>query len=106
MFGSAFGTNVGQPCLDTTGMPANCPDGRNGFGSGMVHDGVNWVVLDPASGSNRYALALGLNYVLMPGVNLKGEYRYDRSSGNVFQNADGQYLRDNHVLAVSTVVSF
>jgi opacity protein-like surface antigen len=72
----------------------------------MVYDGSNWIVLDPSTGSNRYALALGLNYLLMPGVNLKGEYRYDRSSNNVFKNADENYVRDNHVLAVSTVVSF
>ncbi|HAT30641.1 MAG TPA: hypothetical protein DCW29_07230, partial [Janthinobacterium sp.] len=103
VFGSTFGAG---PCIDTTGAPANCPDGRNGFGSGMVFDGANWVVLDPGSGSNRYALSLGLNYALMPGVNVKGEYRYDRSSANVFVTSDGDYRRDNHVVGVSTVLSF
>ncbi|MET3134278.1 opacity protein-like surface antigen [Oxalobacteraceae bacterium GrIS 1.11] len=106
VFGSAFGNDPKNPCLDTGGAPANCPDGRNGFGSGMVFDGANWVVLDPTSGSNRYALSLGLNYALMPGVNVKGEYRYDRSSANVFQTSDGQYRRDNHVVGVSTILSF
>ncbi len=42
----------------------------------------------------------------MPGVNLKGEYRYDRSTGNVFKTADDQYRRDNHVFGVSTLISF
>ncbi len=62
----------------------------------------------PELGSNRYALSLGLNYALMPGVNVKGEYRYDRSSGNVFRTSGDtpQYRRDNHVVGVSTVVSF
>lgn len=108
LFGSTFGAGASPTgrCLDTAGAEANCPDGRNGFGSGMGFDGVNWVVLDPASGSKRYALSLGLNYALMPGVNVKGEYRYDRASGKVFKTADDQYRRDNHVLGVSTVLSF
>ena len=108
LFGSTFGPGSSPTgkCLDAEGGEANCPDGRNGFGSGMGFDGVNWVVLDPASGSKRYALSLGLNYALMPGVNVKGEYRYDRASGKVFKTSDDQYRRDNHVLGVSTVLSF
>ena len=105
--GGVFGSTLGVlGCFDTLGAAANCPDGRNGFGSNMVFDGTQWVVQDPTRGSNRSALSLGLNYVLMPGVQIKGEYRYDRSTGNVFKNADQQYTRDNHVLGVSTVVSF
>lgn len=104
--GGVFGSTFGGTCLDQGGADANCPDGRNGFGSGMVFDGLNWVVADPSQGSNRYALSLGLNYALLPGVNVKGEYRYDRSSSRVFKTADDDYRRDNHVLGVSTVVSF
>ncbi|NRR29182.1 DUF3138 family protein [Oxalobacteraceae bacterium] len=104
--GGVFGSTFGGVCKDTAGNDANCPDGRNGFGSGMVFDGTEWVVADPSVGSNRYALSLGLNYALMPGVNVKGEYRYDRSSANVFKTSDDNYRRDNHVLGVSTVVSF
>lgn len=104
--GGVFGSTFGGTCKDVNDNDANCPDGANGFGSGMVFDGAGWVVADPTQGSNRYALALGLNYALMPGVNVKAEYRYDRSSANVFLNADGDYRRDNHVLGVSTVVSF
>jgi opacity protein-like surface antigen len=104
--GGVFGSTFGGICKDTAGEDANCPDGRNGFGSGMVFDGTDWVVADPAKGSNRSALSLGLNYALMPNVNVKGEYRYDRSTSKVFQNSDGEFKRDNHVLGVSTVVSF
>lgn len=104
--GGVFGSTFGGTCLDTVGEEANCPDGRNGFGSGMFYDGASWVVLDPTRGSNRSALSLGLNYALMPGVNLKGEYRYDRSTGKVFLDANEMYRRDNHLIGVSTVVSF
>jgi hypothetical protein len=105
--GGVFGSTLDVlGCVDTLGVAANCPDGRNGFGSNMVFDGAQWVVQDPTRGSNRSALSLGLNYLFMPGVQIKGEYRYDRSTGNVFKNADEQYTRDNHVFGVSTVVSF
>lgn len=104
--GGVFGSTFGGVCMDTAGMEANCPDGRNGFGSGMTFDGSDWLVADPGTGTNRSALSLGVNYALMPGVNLKGEYRYDRSTGKVFKNADEQYRRDNQLLGVSTVVSF
>lgn len=104
--GGVFGSAFGGTCVDTTGADANCPDGRNGFGSSMMYDGSGWVVADPTRGTNRSALSLGLNYALMPGVNVKGEYRYDRSSGNVFKTSDDEYRRDNHVLGVSTVISF
>lgn len=104
--GGVFGSTFGGVCMDTTGTEANCPDGRNGFGSGMTFDGTDWLVADPSTGTNRSALSLGVNYALMPGVSLKGEYRYDRSTGKVFKNADDQYRRDNQLLGVSTVVSF
>jgi Protein of unknown function (DUF3138) len=104
--GGVLGSTFGGTCKDTTGADANCPDGRNGFGSGMVFDGTSWVVADPGKGSNRYALSLGLNYALRTGVNLKMEYRYDRSSSNTFLDSKGGYRRDNHVLGFSSVLSF
>lgn len=104
--GGIFGATFGGVCKDRAGMDANCPDGRNGFGSGMVFDGSQWLVDDPSRGSNRSALALGLNYALLPGVNLKAEVRYDRSSARVFKDADAQYRRDNQVIVLSTVLSF
>jgi len=104
--GGLLGSTFGGTCKDLGGMDVNCPDGRNGFGSSMVFDGTSWLVENATRGSNRMALSLGLHYALMPGVNLKGEYRYDRSTGRVFLNADGNYVRANHVLGVSTVISF
>jgi hypothetical protein len=104
--GGVFGSTFGGVCKDINGEDANCPDGRNGFGSGMVFDGTEWLVADPSKGTNRSALSMGLSYALMPGVVVKGEYRYDRSSGNVFKTSDEEYKRENHVIGVSTVVSF
>ncbi|MBY0557356.1 MAG: DUF3138 family protein [Burkholderiaceae bacterium] len=104
--GGVFGSTFGGVCKDASGADANCPDGRNGFGSSMSYDGTNWIVSDPTLGTRRYALSLGVNYALMPGVNLKGEYRYDRSSGYVFKTFEENYRKDNHVFGVSTVVSF
>ena len=104
--GGVLGSTFGGTCKDTLDGDTNCPDGRNGFGSGLVFDGSKWVVLDPNQGSNRYALSLGLNYALRTGVNLKAEYRYDRSTSNTFLDADGNYRRDNHVLGFSSVLSF
>jgi opacity protein-like surface antigen len=69
-------------------------------------NGVDWLVADAARGTNRGALSLGANYALMRGVSVKGEYRYDRSTGRVFKTSDDEYRRDNHVVGVSTVVSF
>ena len=105
LFGSTFG-GFGGDCVDTTGADATCPDGLNGFGSGLVFDGNKFVVADPNSGSNRATLSLGLNYAFRPGVNLKAEYRYDRSTSNTFLDANNVYRRDNHVVGFSTVLSF
>lgn len=104
--GGLLGSTFGGTCKDVLDTDVNCPDGRNGFGSSMGFDGSNWVVLDPTRGSNRYALSLGMNYVLRTGVNLKAEYRYDRSTGNTFLDANGNYRKDNHVLGFSSVLSF
>lgn len=104
--GGVFGATLGSGCKDLGGLEANCPDGRNGFGAGMAWSGEDWVVIDPARGANRAALALGTQYLLMPGVSVKGEYRYDRATARVFKTSSDQYRRDNHVIGVSTVVSF
>ncbi|WP_338847512.1 DUF3138 family protein [Massilia sp. W12] len=104
--GGLLGSTFATGCKDAGGADALCPDGRNGFGAAMVFDGANWLVADPTRGVNRMALSLGWQYALMPGVNLKGEYRYDRASGAVFKNANGDYVRDNHIFGFSTVFSF
>ncbi len=105
ILGSTFG-GFGGACVDTTGADATCPDGLNGFGSGLVFNGSKFVIADPTQGSNRYTLSLGMNYLLKTGVSLKAEYRYDRSTSNTFLDADGGYKKDNHVLGFSTLLSF
>ncbi len=98
--------NVLFPC-DDTGVCT--PDGVNGFGPGMVLDENTgaWAVNDPDKGANRYALALGMNYLLAPNMWLKAEYRYDRASLPVFLVLpEGSYRKDNHLLGASLVVAF
>ncbi|NHZ82236.1 DUF3138 family protein [Massilia sp. CCM 8695] len=104
--GGVFGATLAPGCKDLAGFAANCPDGRNGFGSGMVLRGGQWLVIDPTRGANRGTLSVGTQYLLVPGVSVKGEYRYDYATARVFKTFDGQYRRDNHVIGVSTVVSF
>jgi hypothetical protein len=85
------------------------PDGRNGFGPGMVRDDASgtWAVVDPHRGANRSALALGVNYLLAPNTTLKAEYRYDRASLPVFVVLpEGSWRKDNQLLGASAVVSF
>lgn len=95
------------------------PDGRNGVGLPMVYDAAAgaWV---PAGdrGVNRYALALGMNYLLTPshtpnsglwptGTWLKAELRYDGATGRVFYDLrDGSYRKNNLMLATSVVLAF
>ena len=105
-FGSGlFGSTFDGVWHSADGAEVNCPDGANGVASPLTFDGTNWVVADPTRGSNRSVLSLGLNWALMPHVNLKGEVRYDRSTGNVFKATDGQYKRENHVVGVSSVIN-
>ena len=98
--------NIAFPC-DVNGVCS--PDGRNGFGPGMVLDTETgaWAVADPDTGANRYALALGMNYALTGNASMKFEYRYDRATQPVFMSfPDGGYKKDNHLLGTSVVVSF
>lgn len=104
--GGLFGSSFDGLCKDSIDQEVSCPDGRNGFGSSMMYNGESWVVQDPNRGSNRSALSLGLNYALLPGVSLRAEYRYDRSTGQVFKTSDSQYKRDNQVIGMSTILSF
>ena len=84
-------------------------DGRNGIDPGMVRDGETgtWVVGDPNKGANRYALAVGVNYLLTPNTTIKTEYRFDAASQPVFLDTkDGSYRKNNQLLGASVVVSF
>ena len=84
-------------------------DGRNGFGPGMEQDPITglWSVVDPNTGANRFALALGMNYALTGNATMKVEYRYDLASKAVFiALPDGTYKKNNSLLGASVVVSF
>ena len=58
-------------------------------------------------GANRYALAVGVNYLLTPNTTIKTEYRFDAASQPVFLDTkDGSYRKNNQLLGASVVVSF
>jgi len=58
-------------------------------------------------GANRYALAVGFNYLLTPNTTLKAEYRLDRANLPVFLDTkDGSFRKSNSLLGASVVVSF
>ena len=101
--GGTFNIGFG---IDAAG--AATPDGRNGFGPGMVQgsDG-SWALGDASKGANRTALSLGVNYALTSNAVLKAEYRYDYASQAVFQVLpDGNWRKDNQVFGTSVVASF
>ncbi len=81
-------------------------DSRNGFGPAWVDDGTGTLVQDPNTGVNRYALSLGLNYLINPTTTLKTELRYDGANGAVFLQPDGSYKNGNLLFGTSIVVSF
>jgi hypothetical protein len=86
-------------------------DGRSGFGPAydLTDDGTGtmaWTQTDPNTGVNRYALSLGLNYLINPSTSLKAELRYDGANGNVFLQPDGSYKSGNMLFGTSVVVSF
>ena len=58
-------------------------------------------------GANRYALAVGFNYVFNEYTMFKAEARYDWANLPVFLYVDdGSYRKNNSVLGASVVVSF
>jgi hypothetical protein len=88
-----------------TGVDASCGDYRNGFGPGV--DNATGLITNPNKGANRYAVTLGLNYILAPNTTLKFEVRRDGSSQNTFYDVNSQtYKKDNLLLGTSAVVSF
>ena len=77
------------------------PDGNLGCEAGVVY------VTGCDDGANRYALAVGLNYVFNQYTMFKAEARYDWSNLPVFLYVDsGSYRKSNSVLGASVVVSF
>jgi hypothetical protein len=83
-------------------------DDRNGIGPGWTDDGTGtWTQNDPETGANRYALSLGVGYLLTLNAVLKAEYRLDRSNQAVFADVkNGGYKKSNHLFGLGVVVSF
>ena len=74
-------------------------DDRNGIGPDPAGD--------PEVGANRYALALGMDYLFNLNTTFKFEYRLDRASQAVFKYVkDDSYKKTNHLLGAAMVVSF
>lgn len=72
-------------------------DDRNGIGPDPLGD--------PEIGTNRMAVALGLNYLLNENTQLKVEYRLDRASLPVFFDyGSGTYRKGNNLFATQIVV--
>jgi opacity protein-like surface antigen len=83
-------------------------DGRNGIGpDGNLLCSPTNIVDGCDKGANRYALAVGMNYLLTANATLKAEYRIDRANLPVFVDVkDGTYRKSNQLLGASVVVSF
>ncbi len=80
-------------------------DPVNGIGRGLLEDGS--FAKGEATGSNRYALTMGMNYRVDENATFKLEYRYDGANQAVFgQVKDGTYKKSNHLFGASMVVSF
>jgi hypothetical protein len=83
-------------------------DDRNGIGPdanlGCVNAGT---AAGCSDGANRYAIAVGFNYLLNANTTIKAEYRYDGATKPVFIDLrDNSYRRNNHLLGTTVVVSF
>ena len=83
-------------------------DGRNGIGpDGNLGCTTTGWVDGCDKGANRYALAVGVNYLFNQNTTIKAEYRLDRASQPVFVDAkDGSFSRSNQLFGTSVVVSF
>ena len=80
-------------------------DGINGIGRGVLADGS--FAKGEGTGSNRYALSMGISYRVDENSTFKLEYRFDNSSQPVFANPEnGRFSKTNQLLGASMVVSF
>jgi hypothetical protein len=80
-------------------------DAINGIGRGVLADGS--FAKGESTGTNRYAVSLGLGYRVDENSTFKVEYRLDGASQPVFGNAElTRYSKTNHLLGASMVVSF
>ncbi len=112
-YDTIWNTKNGGGVLGTAFDNANgvTSDTRNGFGPAYDSSGN---VIDANKGVNRYALAVGLSYLLTPnhtpgsglwstGTWIKTELRYDGANGNVFLGSDGHY-REGSLMFLSSIV--
>ncbi|HRI17330.1 MAG TPA: DUF3138 family protein [Burkholderiaceae bacterium] len=82
-------------------------DGVNGIGPDANLDCGTAYVTGCDQGANRYALAVGMNYLFNQYTMFKAEYRYDWSNLDVFEwVSSGTYRKYNNVFGASVVVSF
>jgi opacity protein-like surface antigen len=83
-------------------------DGRNGIGPDATLGCTTTGWVDGCDkGANRYAIAVGVNYLLTPNTTLKAEYRYDGATQPVFFDVkSGTFRKGNSLLGASVVVSF
>ncbi len=80
-------------------------DDLNGIGRGF--DAAGSFAKGESTGSNRYALSAGMNYLFDESTIFKLEYRYDAASQPVFFGVKSNgYSKTNHLLGASVVVSF
>ena len=82
-------------------------DGRNGIGpDGNL--GCSTALVDGCDkGANRYALAIGMNYLLNANTTIKAEYRLDRATQPVFLDVKSDsYRKSNQLLGASVIVSY
>lgn len=76
-------------------------DGGNAIGPSQLLDG------DPEKGANRFAVSAGFGYAFNANTVFHFEYRYDAATQAAFAKAKGDtFVKDNHLLATSVVVSF
>jgi hypothetical protein len=89
-------------------------DSHNGFGPAYDNAGN---VIDANKGVNRYALSVGLSYLLTPnhtpgsglwntGTWIKTELRYDGADGNIFLGSDSHYRHGSLMFLSSIVFAF
>ena len=83
-------------------------DGINGIGRGVLEDGS--FAKGESTGTNRWALSLGMNYLFDENTIFKLEFRHDGASQPVFAAMSGLdvkgYRKSNQLLGASVVVKF
>jgi hypothetical protein len=109
--GGVFGYANGSTTTSTAPIAF---DSRNGFGASQ-QDITDYIAgnISELTGANRYALSLGLNYLVNPSTTWKLELRYDGANKDVFQDYRGDpsggalnFRNSNILLGTAVVVSF